>query len=73
MAGIDRMEVSAAGRLESGVDIEEREAVIVKAARAVHAYVSERSDLESVRSAFRRGEFRTGFVRKDAREALAGE
>lgn len=71
--GTDRIEVSRAGRLDSDLGVDEREVVIVKAAAAVHSYVQARGDLDSVRFAFRRGEFRTGFIRKDVREAFARE
>ncbi len=56
--------------LDSDIDDGQRRMEVMESLRALGDYVAARSTFDEVRNSFRRGEFRSGFVRKDVRELL---
>lgn len=64
--------VARAMDLGSDLDEEHCRQDVDNALRALGEYIAARGTLDEVRSSYRKGDFRSGLIRKDARELLYG-
>jgi hypothetical protein len=69
---LDRADIIQSLDLDSSLDEDERAQAVRRLGAGLAGYISNRGSLDALREAYRRGDLRSAFIRKDARSVLEG-